>query len=214
MIRDDSPARRCPRRILAPRWSCWCAIGGDVVLFVVETSCSRRPFAVIGAVLLLLDLHLRSSSGPVRWSIPTRHGVLPAIRSLRGHGQRPGPALGQPVATRNDESPFASATSRTDRSKRQRSPFGNPIEIASVVVWKVVDTAESELSTLDDYGQLRMHVQSESADTWTSRRSHPYDTRDDRADLAARQHRGDRRSTEDRDPGCGPAQGGEPLRCV
>jgi regulator of protease activity HflC (stomatin/prohibitin superfamily) len=38
---------------------------------------------------------------------------------------------------------------------------GNPIEIASVVVWKVVDTAEASFQ-VDDYGNY-VHVQSEAA---------------------------------------------------
>ena len=38
---------------------------------------------------------------------------------------------------------------------------GNPIEIAAVVVWRVVDTAEA-LFEVDDYNNY-VHVQSESA---------------------------------------------------
>ncbi|UCF40195.1 MAG: SPFH domain-containing protein [Gemmatimonadota bacterium] len=38
---------------------------------------------------------------------------------------------------------------------------GNPIEVAAVVVWRVIDTAEA-LFEVDDYGEF-VHVQSESA---------------------------------------------------
>jgi hypothetical protein len=55
---------------------------------------------------------------------------------------------------------------------------GNPIEIAAVVVWKVVDTAEAvfEVDNYDNY----VHVQSESA-LRNMATSYPYDAHDDRA---------------------------------
>jgi len=55
---------------------------------------------------------------------------------------------------------------------------GNPIEIAAVVVWKVVDTAEAmfEVDNYDNY----VHVQSESA-LRNMATSYPYDAHDDQA---------------------------------
>ena len=53
---------------------------------------------------------------------------------------------------------------------------GNPIEIASVVVWRVVDTAEA-LFEVDDYNSY-VHVQSEAA-LRNLATSYPYDTHDD-----------------------------------
>jgi regulator of protease activity HflC (stomatin/prohibitin superfamily) len=53
---------------------------------------------------------------------------------------------------------------------------GNPIEIASVVVWRVVDTAEA-LFEVDDYNNY-VHVQSESA-LRNLATSYPYDAHDD-----------------------------------
>ena len=53
---------------------------------------------------------------------------------------------------------------------------GNPIEIASVVVWRVVDTAEA-LFEVDDYNNY-VHVQSEAA-LRNLATSYPYDTHDD-----------------------------------
>ena len=63
----------------------------------------------------------------------------------------------------------------TDRSKVNDAD-GNPIEMAAVVVWKVVDTAEATFE-VDDYINF-MHVQSESAVRNLATR-YPYDTRDD-----------------------------------
>ena len=63
----------------------------------------------------------------------------------------------------------------TDRSKVNDSD-GNPIEIAAVVVWKVVDTAEATFE-VDDFVNF-MHVQSESA-VRNLATQYPYDTRDE-----------------------------------
>ena len=53
---------------------------------------------------------------------------------------------------------------------------GNPIEIASIVVWKVVDSAEA-MFEVDDYADY-VHVQSESA-VRNLATQHTYDTHDD-----------------------------------
>ena len=55
---------------------------------------------------------------------------------------------------------------------------GNPIEIAAVVVWRVVDTAEASFE-VDDYVHY-VQVQSESA-VRNLATQHPYDTHDDAA---------------------------------
>jgi regulator of protease activity HflC (stomatin/prohibitin superfamily) len=61
---------------------------------------------------------------------------------------------------------------------------GNPIEIAAVVVWRVVDTAEA-IFEVDDYENY-VHVQSESA-LRNMVTSYPYDVHDD-AQLSLRGH--------------------------
>lgn len=53
---------------------------------------------------------------------------------------------------------------------------GNPIEIASVIVWQVVDTAEAVFQ-VDDYENY-VHIQSESALRQMAQ-SYPYDSHDD-----------------------------------
>ncbi len=63
----------------------------------------------------------------------------------------------------------------TERSKVNDTD-GNPIEIASVVVWKVVDTAEASFE-VDDYVNY-VHVQSESA-VRDLASQYPYDTQED-----------------------------------
>ena len=61
---------------------------------------------------------------------------------------------------------------------------GNPIEIAAVVVWQVVDTAEA-LFQVNDYEDF-VHIQSESA-LRTMATSYPYDSHDTGA-LSLRSH--------------------------
>ena len=63
----------------------------------------------------------------------------------------------------------------TERSKVNDTD-GNPIEIAAVVVWRVVDTAEA-IFEVDDYVNY-VHVQSESAVRNLATR-YPYDTHED-----------------------------------
>jgi regulator of protease activity HflC (stomatin/prohibitin superfamily) len=53
---------------------------------------------------------------------------------------------------------------------------GNPIEIAAVVVWRVVDTAEAVFE-VDDYGSY-VHIQSEAA-VRNLASSHPYEAHSD-----------------------------------
>jgi regulator of protease activity HflC (stomatin/prohibitin superfamily) len=57
---------------------------------------------------------------------------------------------------------------------------GNPIEIAAVAVWRVVDTAEAVFE-VDDYNNY-VHVQSESA-LRNLATSYPYDAHDDQESL-------------------------------
>jgi len=54
---------------------------------------------------------------------------------------------------------------------------GNPIEIAAVVVWQVIDTAEA-VFRVDDYENF-VHIQSESALRQMAQ-SYPYDAHDDK----------------------------------
>ena len=75
---------------------------------------------------------------------------------------------------------------------------GNPIEIAAVVVWKVVDTAEACFE-VDDYENY-VKVQSEAAVRNLATR-YPYDAHDEAPGVAARQHGRGRQGPEDGDPG-------------
>jgi regulator of protease activity HflC (stomatin/prohibitin superfamily) len=71
---------------------------------------------------------------------------------------------------------------------------GNPIEIATVVVWQVVDTAEA-MFCVDDYENF-VHIQSESALRQMAQ-SYPYDSHD--ADKPSLRSHGDEINTHLRD---------------
>ena len=81
---------------------------------------------------------------------------------------------------------------------------GSPIEIAAVIVWQVVDSAEA-VYNVDDYESF-VHIQSESA-LRTMATSYPYDQHED-GQLALRSHATeDLQAPEGRDPGA-PADAG------
>lgn len=71
-------------------------------------------------------------------------------------------------------------TRTTGKPSKVNDRDGNPIEISSVVVWKVVDTAEA-LFEVDDFENF-VEVQSEAALRSLATR-YPYDSRDDEISL-------------------------------
>ena len=113
--------------------------------------------------------------GPVRRQ-PQRSARAAAVRRLRRHGEDAGPALGQPVL--HQEADLAARAQLRERAgSRSTTIDGNPIEIAAVVVWRVVDTAEAVFQ-VDDYENF-VQVQTESA-LRNLATSYPYDAHDER----------------------------------
>jgi regulator of protease activity HflC (stomatin/prohibitin superfamily) len=112
---------------------------------------------------------------------PNEAKVLQLFGAYRGTVRTPGLRWANPfyaktkvsVRVRNFES------SRLKVNDRD----GNPIEIAAVVVWRVIDTAEA-IFHVDDYRQF-VQVQSEAA-LRNMATSYPYDTHDDM--VALRSH--------------------------
>ena len=96
--------------------------------------------------------------------------------------------FGKYVGTVKDQglrwnNPFYSARKISQRTRNFESSKlkvndldGNPIEIASVVVWQVVDSAEA-VYNVDDYESF-VHIQTESA-VRAMATSYPYDTHED-----------------------------------
>ncbi len=119
---------------------------------------------------------------------PNQGRVLQLFGKYVGTVRDPGLRWANPFYTKKAVS-LRVRNFETERSKVNDTD-GNPIEIAAVVVWKVVDTAEA-LFEVDDYEHY-VHVQSEAAVRDLATR-YPYDThkdgelslRGDTADIAA-----------------------------
>ena len=105
---------------------------------------------------------------------PNQGRVLQLFGSYVGTVRDPGLRWANPFLTKKAVS-LRVRNFETERSKVNDTD-GNPIEIAAVVVWKVVDTAEA-MFEVDDYEHY-VHVQSEAAVRDLATR-YPYDTHQD-----------------------------------
>ena len=151
----------------------------------------RPAILTIGlGVLTLLDLLLFAGLFVVN---PNEGRVLQLFGDYAGTVKTPGLRWANPLYTKKR----ISLRVRNFESARLKvnDHDGNPIEIAAVVVWRVVDTAEAVFQ-VDDY-QNFVKVQTESA-VRNLATSYTYDTHDETTDVAARQHRRSRRAHEDR----------------
>jgi regulator of protease activity HflC (stomatin/prohibitin superfamily) len=112
---------------------------------------------VLGAVLLMLA----SILGLAGLFIvnPNEGKVLQLFGDYRGTARKPGLRWTNPFYSKKKVS-VRTRNFETGKLK-VNDKAGNPVEIAAVVVWKVVDTAEA-LFNVDDYINF-VHVQSESA---------------------------------------------------
>ena len=114
------------------------------------------PLIVVSILVMLTDVLLMCGVFIVN---PNEGKVLKFFGEYVGTARQPGLRWANPlyskrkvsVRTRNFETGKLKVNDNT----------GNPIEIAAVVVWKVIDTAEA-LFNVDDYINF-VHVQSESA---------------------------------------------------
>ena len=147
------------------------AIGGDIALFIVGVVAGAALPIIASVVLFPILVFLVIGLFMVN---PNEARVLQLFGRYVGTVSDQGLRWANPFCSKRRIS-LRVRNFETDRSKVNDSE-GNPIEIAAVVVWKVVDTAEATFE-VDDYVNF-MHVQSESAVRNLAVR-HPYDTRDE-----------------------------------
>ncbi len=147
------------------------AIGGDIALFIVGVVAGAALPIIAAVVLFPILVFLVIGLFMVN---PNEARVLQLFGRYVGTVSDQGLRWANPFCSKRRIS-LRVRNFETDRSKVNDSE-GNPIEIAAVVVWKVVDTAEATFE-VDDYVNF-MHVQSESAVRNLAVR-HPYDTRDE-----------------------------------
>jgi regulator of protease activity HflC (stomatin/prohibitin superfamily) len=147
-------------------------IGASVWLFVASVQRPATPAGIVlGVAGVLVSMFVLMGLKIVN---PNEARVLQLFGSYRGTIKTPGLRWVPPLMTTRN----VSQRIRNFESSRLKvnDLEGNPIEIASVVVWRVVDTAEA-LFEVDDYNNY-VHVQSEAA-LRNLATSYPYDTHDD-----------------------------------
>ena len=143
----------------------------DVVLFIYSLVVASM-FALLGAVLFfILFVFLLTGIFVVN---PNEARVMQFFGRYTGTVRDSGLRWANPFYTKRRVS-VRVRNFETERSK-VNDANGNPVELAAVIVWKVVDTAEASFE-VDNFENF-MHVQSESA-LRSLATQYPYDTRDD-----------------------------------
>jgi ribosomal protein S15P/S13E len=150
------------------------------VLGIAKGADDGPPAMIIGsALVLLLTIFLSAGLFVVN---PNEGRVLQFFGDYVGTARTPGLRWANPFYTKKRISlrvrNFESARLKVNDNE------GNPIEIAAVVVWQVVDTAEAVFQ-VDDYNNY-VKVQSESA-LRNLATSYTYDTHDD-SQMSLRSH--------------------------
>ena len=156
------------------------AAGGASVWWLISGIRASHAVWIISAlVALALQMVLAAGLFVVN---PNEAKVLQLFGKYVGTARQPGLRFANPFYTKRR----VSMRVRNFESARLKvnDLDGNPIEIAAVVVWRVVDTAEA-IFEVDDYENY-VHVQSESA-LRNMVTSYSYDVHDD-AQLSLRGH--------------------------
>jgi regulator of protease activity HflC (stomatin/prohibitin superfamily) len=145
---------------------------GLMIWGVIDAAQDNAPaLAITYVVLAILSVFLMAGVFVVN---PNEGKVLQFFGSYVGTAKQPGLRWANPFYTKKKVSMrvrnFESGKLKVNDNE------GNPIEIAAVVVWKVVDTAEAVFE-VDDYNNY-VKVQTESA-LRNLATSYPYDAHDD-----------------------------------
>jgi regulator of protease activity HflC (stomatin/prohibitin superfamily) len=132
---------------------------------------SKSPWGIVSAILIGIVLLI--SLGGFFTVAPNEGKVLQFFGKYVGTVRDPGPRWANPFYSKTGVS---LRVRNFESSKLKVNDLdGNPIEIAAVVVWQVVDTAEA-LFQVNDYENF-VHIQSESALRQMAQ-SYPYDSHD------------------------------------
>src|SRR5438445_1416828 len=143
---------------------------GDVV-WLINSIQHQSVWGVISA--LLLGIVFVVGLGGFFTVAPNEGKVLQFFGSYVGTVRDPGPRWANPFYSKRGVS---LRVRNFESSKLKVNDLdGNPIEIAAVIVWQVVDTAEA-LFQVNDYENY-VHIQSESALRHLAQ-SFPYDSHD------------------------------------
>jgi regulator of protease activity HflC (stomatin/prohibitin superfamily) len=148
-------------------------LAGIVAWLVTSIQAQNIVFTVVGVLALVANSVLIAGVFMVN---PNEAKVLQLFGRYAGTAKQAGLRWANPFYSKR----AISLRVRNFESERLKvnDLDGNPIEIAAVVVWKVVDTAEA-LFQVDNYEQF-VHVQSESA-LRSLATGYSYDSQDDKA---------------------------------
>jgi regulator of protease activity HflC (stomatin/prohibitin superfamily) len=154
------------------------AVAGTVWLWMAGVDAVRRGDSSATAIFITASLLVVAEAVAVRGFFlvaPNEAQVLQLFGDYAGTAKVPGLRWANPLFTRKK----ISLRVRNFESGKLKvnDADGNPIEIAAVVVWRVVETAEASFE-VDDYGNY-VRVQSEAA-LRNAATSYPYDAHDDR----------------------------------
>ena len=154
-------------------------VAGSIWLLISGIRGEHTGWIISALVALAVQMVLAAGLFVVN---PNEAKVLQLFGKYVGTARQPGLRFANPFFTKRR----VSMRVRNFESARLKvnDLDGNPIEIAAVVVWRVVDTAEA-IFEVDDYENY-VHVQSESA-LRNMVTSYPYDVHDD-AQLSLRGH--------------------------
>ena len=138
-----------------------------ILLFIVAASSNTAWLVVVAIALLIGSISMMAGLIVVN---PNEAKVLQLFGKYQGTVRVPGLRWANPFYTKRS----VSLRVRNFESERLKvnDHSGNPIEIAAVVVWKVVDSAEA-LFCVDNYDHF-CHIQSEAA-LRNLAMSYPYD---------------------------------------
>ena len=148
------------------------AIDGALVWFLITSIQSQAPVAIVGAALGIAFTSLMMSG--LFMVSPNEAKVLQLFGGYAGTAKEQGLRWANPFYTKKK----VSLRVRNFESSHMKvnDIEGNPIEIAAVIVWKVVETAEAVFE-VDDFEHY-VKVQSESA-LRNLAMAYPYDAHDD-----------------------------------
>ena len=141
-----------------------------LIIYAANRTPSSPLLVVVGVVVIVLDIFLLLGLFIVN---PNEAKVLQLFGRYVGTVKEPGLRWANPFFSKK----VISQRVRNFESSKLKvnEKEGSPIEIAAVVVWRVIDTAEAAFE-VDDYENF-VHVQSEAA-LRNLATQHPYDSHD------------------------------------
>ncbi|MCB1008423.1 MAG: SPFH domain-containing protein [Acidobacteria bacterium] len=149
------------------------------VALLIGSAVAKFPGGIVaGALAVVVEIFLLAGLFMVE---PNQGRVLTLFGAYKGTERTPGLRWANPFLGKRAVS-LRVRNFETDRLKVNDAD-GNPIEIAAVVVWKVVDTFEA-VFRVDDYENY-VHVQSEAALRGMATR-YPYDSHESEHDQSLR----------------------------